>query len=227
MDRNKLLRIIQRDLNELNEITVELAGKAQISTLEIEFALGKSRIICQEFDYLKELNQQSLLSELQITPTNSHPLKEIVSNKDFTEQEKEREEAEEKDTEIKEPEQDTPVTAPEEVQRESDPGQKTVAEIFVQEKSLNDSLATEKTIDHKLSVSPVSKLEAAIGLNDRFQFIRELFNNDAELFSRTIRQIDQMQHLTEAVTFLNSTFKWKKNETSLKFAQLVKRRFSN
>jgi hypothetical protein len=234
MDRNKLIRIIQKDLNELNEITDELAGKPQISALEIEFALGKARILCQEFDYLRELNQQLSSPEIQDSPKEVSSLKEVVDQEDTPEQENrmddKTEEIEEKIMEFNDFEQDTIVPEKEEIREEeiqqSGTGKKTLAEIFIQEKSLNDSLSVGKTIDHKLAVSPLSKLEAAIGLNDRFLFIRELFSNDAGLFNQTVKQIDQMQNLSEAVTFLNSNFKWKKNETSLKFAQLVKRRFS-
>jgi hypothetical protein len=233
MDRNKLLHIIQRDLNELIEITDELAGKPQISALEIEFALGKSRIICQEFDYLKEINLPSPLPEIQDSHPEPSSSQETLCMENIPEQEKDEEETEERIMEFNDPEQNIRITEQDEklLREEETPEpeavKKTVAEIFIQEKSLNDSIASGKTIDHKLAVSPFSKLEAAIGLNDRFQFIRELFRNDAGLFNKTVKQIDQMQDINEAVTYLNSNFKWKKNETSLKFAQLVKRRFSN
>jgi hypothetical protein len=245
MDRNKLLKIIQRDLNELIELTDELAEKSQISTLEIEFALGKSRIISQEFDYLKEINQPLPLKpeipeikERKNSPVGPSSSNETIPERDEAgepvaqiEKEDMTEDLEEQIVELEDTEQEAPVSAENETREEKIPiavdAQKTVAEIFIPEKSVNDSLAINKTIDHKLADSPVTKLETAIGLNDRFQFIRELFNNDAGLFNRTVKHIDQMYRLDEAVTFLNSSFKWKKNETSMKFAQLVKRRFSN
>lgn len=237
MDRNKLLSIIQKDLDELNEITDELAGKSQISGHEIEFALGKSRIICQEFDYLKELNQLSLRSEFKEPAKVSSSFRDFVTDKAVTGQDsgtgKQGSETGNNMMESEDPVSSvsgTEQTAKEESQEEAPEPfvpKKTVAEIFVQEKSLNDVLSSGRTVDHKLSGSPVTRLEAAIGLNDRFQFIRELFNNDAGLFNQTVKQIDQMENIKEAVAFLNSHFKWKKNETSMKFAQLVKRRFSD
>ncbi len=318
MDRNKLLRIIQRDLNELTELTDELAGKARISDLEIEFALGKSRIVSQEFDYLKELNQQetqdfgrerNILKDhepagsepaFRETEEQAEPGRKVVEFDDLEDEpfgqepalpdapdnrpsgtdqsapavlqpetmEPEAAKPEPLEPEVPqtetlkpeiskserlEPEVSGTVSGhpspareiPEPVFRESEEEeeeeeiikhddhpetespQKTIAEIFVQEKSLNDILLTGKTIDHKLAATPLTRLESAIGLNDRFLFIRELFASDAGLFNKTIKQIDQMDSLNEAVTFLNKHFKWKKNEASLKFAQLVKRRFSN
>lgn len=268
MDRNKLVKIIQRDLNELTELTDEMAGKAQIFSLEIDLALGKLRIISQEFEYLKELSLQSSspaeISESHVSSAppaeTSHeritsartgntspadsawsPENEPLSGEiqddtgaPFAEPETENE-IEETGEKIAEPvdlAQEDPFSGHNEIGQEEvqepSPAKKTVAEFFIQERSVNETIADKKkTIDHRLAASPVSKLEAAIGLNDRFQFIRELFNNDAGLFNQTVKQIDQMPDINAAVTYLNSNFKWKKNETSLKFAQLVKRRFSN
>ena len=82
-------------------------------------------------------------------------------------------------------------------------------------------------MEFKLSNRPVSSIKSAIGINDRFQFIRELFDGNADKFAETVSKIDEMKNIGEAVEYLRQSFKWKKNETSLKFVGLVKRRFSN
>ena len=115
-----------------------------------------------------------------------------------------------------------PDIAPDE---EIENNRKTVGEHFIKGKSLNDLLTENKTQELKLPGSHIEKLEYAIGLNDRFQYTRELFDNNPELFKNTIRQIDQLSSLDEAVSYLNSHFKWKKTDTSIQFAKLVKRRF--
>jgi hypothetical protein len=78
-----------------------------------------------------------------------------------------------------------------------------------------------------LSNRPVNCLQAAIGINDRFQYIRELFDGDNQKFLETVKTLDSKQNIKEAVNYLRNNFKWKKNETSLKFVNLVKRRFIN
>ena len=45
---------------------------------------------------------------------------------------------------------------------------KIVGEFFTQGKSLNELLAGTGKLDQKLASSPITKLETAIGLNDRF-----------------------------------------------------------
>lgn len=98
---------------------------------------------------------------------------------------------------------------------------------FFKEKSVNDMVPDHTNLEFKLSNRPVSSIQAAIGINDRFQYIRELFDGSGEKFSETVKTLDSMNHISEAVNFLQQNFKWKKNETSLKFVNLVKRRFPN
>lgn len=99
---------------------------------------------------------------------------------------------------------------------------------FVKEKSVNDLLGGEgNNLEHKISNSPVENINAAIGINDRYQYIRELFEGSADSFNKTVADLDQLGNIKEAVNYLQENFKWKKNETSLKFVNLVKRRFPN
>ena len=70
-------------------------------------------------------------------------------------------------------------------------------------------------------------MQAAIGINDRFQYIRELFDGDNQKYLEAVKTIDSFDNLKDAVEYLRDNYKWKKNETSLKFVRLVKRRFSD
>ena len=98
---------------------------------------------------------------------------------------------------------------------------------FLKGKSVNDLITDQHKLEYKLSNRPVSSIQAAIGINDRFQYIRELFDGDTNKFLETVKALDSMQDIREAVDYLRKNFKWKKNETSLKFVNLVKRRFQN
>lgn len=57
-------------------------------------------------------------------------------------------------------------------------------------------------------VKPVSTILAAIGINDRYTFIRELFNNDPSAFERTIRSIDEAPDFNTAYNYLTDQFDW-------------------
>ncbi len=105
---------------------------------------------------------------------------------------------------------------------------KRIGDSFQKEKSVNDLLSDDSSkLEHKLSNRPVTSIQTAIGINDRFQYIRELFEGNADNFVKTVADLDSMNDIKEAVEYLQQNFKWKKNETSLKFVNLIKRRFPN
>jgi len=103
--------------------------------------------------------------------------------------------------------------------------QKRLGDLFSKEKSVNDLLSDSSKLESKLSNRPVENLQSAIGINDRFQYIRELFEGSADNFVKTVADLDSMNDIKDAVSYLQTNFKWKKNETSLKFVNLIKRRF--
>jgi hypothetical protein len=112
----------------------------------------------------------------------------------------------------------------EEEQVETD---RRLGDSFLKGKSVNDIIEDQNKLEFKLSNRPVESIQTAIGINDRFQYIRELFDGKPEKFKETVSSIDSMNNIQEAVVFLQQNFKWKKNETSLKFVNLIKRRFAN
>lgn len=117
-----------------------------------------------------------------------------------------------------------------EIQLEEEPvdeqANKRLGDSFSKEKSVNDLVSTEtQNLENKISNLPVSSIQAAIGINDRFQYIRELFDGNTDRYNDTVSKLDSMADLKEAVVFLQQNFKWKKTEVSLKFVTLIKRRF--
>ncbi|QIA07296.1 hypothetical protein [Draconibacterium halophilum] len=112
---------------------------------------------------------------------------------------------------------------------ESSVANNRIGDRLIKDKSVNDLLSgnDDKKLEYKISNSPVKSIQAAIGINDRYQYIRELFNGSAESFAKTVVDIDKLDDIQQAVAYLQENFKWKKNETSLKFVNLVKRRFPN
>lgn len=100
------------------------------------------------------------------------------------------------------------------------------------EASLNEKLKEEvKEVAHLLNDSPVRDLRRAIGINDRFVFISELFRNDEVMYERSIKTINSFRILPEAQYWIERELKvklgWDESKESTRhFYQLVKRRFS-
>lgn len=98
--------------------------------------------------------------------------------------------------------------------------------------SLNDKLKGGKTeLVERLKETPVKDLRKAIGINDRFLFINELFRGDENMYERCIKTINSFNIYAEAEYWISRELKVKlgwnsDSETVLHFDQLVKRRFS-
>lgn len=101
-----------------------------------------------------------------------------------------------------------------------------------QGESLNDKLRQGKTeLVEVLKETPVKDLRKAIGINDRFLFINELFRGDEAMYERSIKTINSFNIYPEAEYWINRELKvkigWNNNSVTVQhFDQLVKRRFS-
>ena len=100
------------------------------------------------------------------------------------------------------------------------------------QRSLND-LFTDKREDRSLSAqfqhAKVTDLTKAISINDKFTYIKELFNNKGEEFSAAITRLNQCQDLEEAFDVLENlkqTFYWDSTSTAyLSLCDLLRRKF--
>ncbi|HEY9362041.1 MAG TPA: hypothetical protein VIQ00_02175 [Chitinophagaceae bacterium] len=98
--------------------------------------------------------------------------------------------------------------------------------------SLNDRLKQPKTeLAETLKEAPIRDLRKAIGINDRFVFISELFRGDEAMYERSIKTINSFNIYAEAEYWINRELKTKigwddSKKTVQHFYHLVKRRFS-
>lgn len=98
--------------------------------------------------------------------------------------------------------------------------------------SLNDRLRQGKTeLVERLKETPIKDLRKAVGINDRFLFINELFRGDESMYERCIKTINSFNIYAEAEYWITRELKvklgWKdESETVQHFDQLVKRRFT-
>jgi len=104
--------------------------------------------------------------------------------------------------------------------------------VAVENTSLNDKLKESKTeIAETLIDTPVKDIKKAIGVNDRFVFISELFRGDEVMYERSIKTINSFDIWPEAEYWIRRELKLKlswqdTNQIVKQFDQVVKRRFS-
>ena len=343
MDKSKLIQIIEKELEELKVLTEEVTENENDTSLIIEIALSKSRLLYQEFELLRELTAKEFSIQTDDLPdenedehddedkdefsdvTISDPELEIVefeeqeSDKapepdeedivdDFQEEEINSEVLEEEEPEADENDESDDDLTDNDIQDENEveieregliefgendedeieteihqttsgiestelktdlqPGVREITidldeddvepvkvsegfettdrpvmreipkpeelilekpvggESLKKENSLNDSIGETKSAESPITNGPITSLRAAIGLNDRFLFIREIFANNTDKYNTVIDKLDKLETIQQAVDYLKSNLTLQKNETSMKFVDLLKRRFS-
>lgn len=103
---------------------------------------------------------------------------------------------------------------------------------FEYPESLNDRLKESKIeLSQSLTSAPIKDLRKAIGVNDRFLFINELFRGDEAMYERSIKTIQNFSIYAEAEFWIRRELKvkigWLDTDPVVKqFDQLVKRRFA-
>ncbi|MFT4023817.1 MAG: hypothetical protein QM664_08560 [Flavihumibacter sp.] len=99
--------------------------------------------------------------------------------------------------------------------------------------SMNDALKKESVeVAEVLTREPVRDLKKAIGINDRFVFVNELFRGDEVMYERSIKTINSFHVLQEAEFWMERELKlklgWDESKEAVHhFVQLVRRRFAS
>lgn len=93
--------------------------------------------------------------------------------------------------------------------------------------SVNDKLHTSKeTINPAITGTHVEDIRKAIGINDKFLFMRELFGNNSDFMNQTIDELNKLDTFAQAQAFIKSNFNWDmEDETVIAFYAAVRRKY--
>lgn len=142
---------------------------------------------------------------------------------------------EEIDAEVDQPKKKTEVKAEKKVSVEKKPDEKKTppeakkVEVKEEGTTINDIIAKNQAgnvLASKLQQKPVKDLKTAIGLNDKFQYIRELFEGDADEMNKTLEELNNLSNFSEAITVLREKYAWDEEDTTVvSFLSLINRRY--
>ena len=244
----KLLSIKER-LKSINS-TISNLENASISLIDKDILLTEIREV---YVLISSINSNSNVEEKQAAPQKV--VEEIVKQEELVEKPEVLEEilaipepeiVEFVDEHIEEPK---PEIIPEPVVQESarveapkqqnlfangqtngNSNVKTIGEQLGQNKtSLNERLAGQskpKDVSTQIGQKPVSDIKAAIGIGDRFLYIRELFNGNNDDFEQTITHLNSLNSFDDADSYLKKNFSWDDSkETVLNFVSVVRRKY--
>ncbi len=110
---------------------------------------------------------------------------------------------------------------------------KTMSDKFKNDtKSINEKIAqniVDRTLASKIKKSPIADLKAAIGINEKFLFINELFGGDLAAYNEAVDKLNAFQSIEEAANLLENLHqkrKWQEDSPAfLMLSELVSRRY--
>jgi hypothetical protein len=107
-------------------------------------------------------------------------------------------------------------------------GPRVIGERFSPQRGRNESLAGEMPkidLTSKLMEKPIRDIPFAIGINDRYTYIRELFEGNTEEYNKTIEYLNNLTSWEDALRYINDHFDWDyESEVSRQFLITVKRK---
>ncbi|MGE5350156.1 MAG: hypothetical protein ACM3NP_12885 [Actinomycetota bacterium] len=114
--------------------------------------------------------------------------------------------------------------------KSQEPSKAILADRFAAAGTLGEKISTgkkEEVVSAVIHSKPIADIAAAIGINDRFYFIRELFSGDARAYSDTIGRLNTASSLGEAMKILDeSTVMGSDPAAQSSFVDVVRRKFS-
>lgn len=108
-----------------------------------------------------------------------------------------------------------------------------IIEEIQEDNSINDRIAkgnTKETLADKHAKKPIESLEKSIGINQKFSFIKHLFNGNKTAYSEAIEKLNSCASFLVADDFiqnqLKKTYEWNDETVQvIKFTELVERRY--
>ncbi|MDA3953492.1 MAG: hypothetical protein PF485_07585 [Bacteroidales bacterium] len=254
MNKKELVKNLIKDIQDIYTIANRFENPEQIHPLDIDLALSKVRNL---YELLLSLNPQELYSseyqkEELLTSTQQAEKKIVEAPDQKVQAIKELEPEPEKPKEtipeaihetkliIETPKKDEVINKEEPVQKnkekdvieakQSNGSHEIIADRFQSKKFVHDDIAkknTKKDVSAKMQSKPINDINSAIGLNDKFIFIRELFSGDKDNYMETIQVLNNFDTYQNALEFLNENFDWNSEDPNFeRLKELVRRKYS-
>lgn len=104
--------------------------------------------------------------------------------------------------------------------------QPTLGESIPAVQTLADKLAAEHEVVTEVRREPITDLRRAVGINDKFLLIHELFNGNGSLYEITIRRLNEFDNLDDCMIYIAENFAWNPNSDGAKLMMdLLERKF--
>ncbi|MGA1976422.1 MAG: hypothetical protein ABSG89_01055 [Bacteroidales bacterium] len=218
MDFNSTVDLIIRDLDQTLDIIDDFRNYPGVPVLQVELAKSKCRSAAEIIALLKNARPDGPEdANKEIGPDKIEKKKEPVKkphpgHKDHTHFMPQ-----------------SPHTVPA-AQNENPDENVTIAETFVsQAGSLYEQLGDQgegEIILDSIKSKPIASLSDAIGVNDRFLFIKEIFDGNTETYNRVIKKLDDAGTFADArAIIMDNIGEAAGSEAAGQLLDLIRRKF--
>lgn len=247
MDFNATVDLIIKELHEAHDIIDDLRNYPGVPVIQVEMAKLKCKSAAEIIALLKNVQNGTAIKPATATATAQKTENETKAKTEPKTEPGFKAELLQPEIEILE---DTPPEKPaiakkeivaespvitvknEEphVTKKKSDARTIIADTFSDRPGCLNEQLTSSREDENLSeikkIKPITNLSDAVGVNDRFLFIREIFNGDPKLFEQTIKRLDNAADLSDAKKILNDYTSESTDNTVLKqLLELIKRKF--
>ncbi|MBN2275583.1 MAG: hypothetical protein JXR41_01850 [Bacteroidales bacterium] len=212
------------DLNDMMNLLNDLRGKNTVSSIDIDLFLQKTRNLYEVFLLFRQDSNKRSGTDQSFKAEEPG---EVTSRVQRAETEW-QDDAVEKTADIKK-----------EVPVENETVKKSQAEKKEERKILSDSIEGKpvlgesfqqqvpyQNLSSRLHEQPVTDLAKAIGINERFLYIRELFDNDAKKYEQAIQIINNAPNFNEAYNYMIREYTWDMDsEMVQELLEIIRRKY--
>ncbi len=214
MNNNLIIKLIKNNVDEIRTLIIHFQNEED--DLKGGFSLLESR--------LNSLNKdiEILKSNLSKQDVNSVPVVEQIDSKRQNTPTSQNESVE---TKI---EKQTCNDNPIHPKIEDHTNDETINKVEQTISTLNDKLQESRgnNLQEKIKKTKLKDIQSAIGINDQFLFIRELFENKSEEYKSAISYINSEDDYTKIISYFNKSHEWDNEDvTVIEFLDLIKRKF--
>jgi len=224
MNFELVIETINKDIQDIEKTVINFKNRSSLPRVEIDLAMEKVRKLYDSLQSLIEEGptEKTIIPEDKPEKINAFELEENSSATD------------------KEIAETSPVLTKESGKKIEEKSQiilgeqkndktEIIADRLQNGQSFrNESLkqqVSSKDLSSKLKSQPIPDIGAAMGLNEKFSFIQELFNNDPDKFTETINILNHASNFNEAYSYLSDNFNWDMDDSQVqKLLDLTRRK---
>jgi copper chaperone CopZ len=228
MDLNSTIDIIVKDLNEVREIIDDLKKYPGVPELQVELAKSKCKSASEVIALFKNLQAKTAPPVMEKPPVTEETIHEILPGKPEKTMVPPEKEVEVVIAKVI-PETIT-ILREETIRTEKRSSESIIADQFSnRSESFNEKLGGHKHEDDVLEIlktKPLLSLDEAIGINDKFLFIREIFDGNTDSYNQAIQKLESVGSLSDAMAVIMSySGENTGNEAVRQLIDLIKRKF--